>query len=52
MAAILYPSIVMVHFVVQLCNFPSDKMQYLRANLIHIIIGNGAEGPVSDQYDY
>ncbi|VTT78454.1 unnamed protein product [Fusarium fujikuroi] len=52
MAAILYPLIAMVHFAIQLWNFPSDKTQYLRANLMHIIIGNGAEGPVSEQYDY
>ncbi|RKL31561.1 hypothetical protein BFJ72_g10965 [Fusarium proliferatum] len=52
MAAILYPLIAMVHFAIQLWNFPSDKAQYLRANLMHIIIGNGAEGPVSEQYDY
>ncbi|CZR41689.1 uncharacterized protein FPRO_11279 [Fusarium proliferatum ET1] len=52
MAAILYPLIAMVHFAIQLWNFPSDKTQYLRANLMHIIIGNGAEGPVSEAYDY
>ncbi|KAF5577882.1 hypothetical protein FPCIR_11865 [Fusarium pseudocircinatum] len=51
-AAILYPFIAMVHFAIQLWNFPSDKTQYLRANLMHILIGNGDEGPVSDQYDY
>ncbi|KAI1016020.1 hypothetical protein LB504_009263 [Fusarium proliferatum] len=52
MAAILYPFIAMIHFAIQLWNFPSDKMQYLRANIMHIIIGNGPEGPVSEEYDY
>ncbi|KAF4429632.1 hypothetical protein FACUT_9040 [Fusarium acutatum] len=42
----------MVHFAIQLWNFPSGKTQYLRANLMHIIIGNGPEGPVLDRYDY
>ncbi|KAH7143287.1 hypothetical protein DER46DRAFT_581558 [Fusarium sp. MPI-SDFR-AT-0072] len=51
-AAILYPAIAMTHFAIELWNFPSDKMQYLRANLMHIVIGNGAEGPVSEAYDY
>ncbi|KAG5743267.1 hypothetical protein H9Q69_013687 [Fusarium xylarioides] len=52
MAAILYPFIAMIHFAIQLWNFPSDKTQYLRANLMHILIGNGPEGPVSEKYDY
>ncbi|KAF5643116.1 hypothetical protein F52700_2831 [Fusarium sp. NRRL 52700] len=52
LAAILYPFIAMIHFAVQLWNFPSGKTQYLRANLMHIIIGNGFEGPVSEKYDY
>ncbi|EWG53268.1 hypothetical protein FVEG_17087 [Fusarium verticillioides 7600] len=52
MAAILYPFIAMIHFAIQLWNFPSDKTQYLRANLMHILIGNGDEGPVSAKYDY
>ncbi|KAF5609133.1 het-domain-containing protein [Fusarium pseudoanthophilum] len=52
MAAILYPFIAMIHFAIQLWNFPSDKTQYLRANLMHILIGNGDEGPVSARYDY
>jgi len=52
MAAILYPFVAMIHFAIQLWNFPSDKVQYLRANLMHITIGNGPEGPVLEQYDY
>ncbi|KAM5509981.1 hypothetical protein FOXYSP1_12947 [Fusarium oxysporum f. sp. phaseoli] len=50
--AILYPAIAMIHFAIQLWNFPSDKTQYLRASLMHIVIGNGPEGPVSEAYDY
>ncbi|KAF5688133.1 hypothetical protein FCIRC_2040 [Fusarium circinatum] len=51
-AAISYPLIAMIHFAIQLWNFPSNKTQYLRANLMHILIGNGDEGPVSEAYDY
>ncbi|KAF4503249.1 hypothetical protein FAGAP_515 [Fusarium agapanthi] len=51
-AAISYPLIAMIHFAIQLWNFPSDKKQYLRANLMHILIGNGDKGPVSEAYDY
>ncbi|KAK2687924.1 hypothetical protein QWA68_013798 [Fusarium oxysporum] len=51
-AAILYPLIAMMHFAIQLWNLSSHKTQYLRANLMHIVIGNGAEGPVSEAYDY
>ncbi|KAH7223034.1 hypothetical protein BKA60DRAFT_633247 [Fusarium oxysporum] len=51
-AAILYPAIAMIHFAIQLWNFPLNKTQYLRANLMHIVIGNGPEGPVSEAYDY
>ncbi|KAF5632292.1 het-domain protein [Fusarium tjaetaba] len=52
LAAILYPFIAMIHFAIQLWNYPSDKTQYLRGNLMHILIGNGDEGPVSAKYDY
>ncbi|EXM19971.1 hypothetical protein FOTG_11998 [Fusarium oxysporum f. sp. vasinfectum 25433] len=41
----------MIHFAIQLWNFPSDKTQYLRASLMRIVIGNGPEGPVSEAYD-
>ncbi|KAF5566802.1 hypothetical protein FNAPI_972 [Fusarium napiforme] len=52
LAAILYPFITIIHFAIQLWNFPSEKTQYLRANLMHILIGNGDEGPVAEGYDY
>ncbi|KAF4950776.1 hypothetical protein FGADI_7972 [Fusarium gaditjirri] len=51
-AAIMYPFIAMIHFAIQLWNFPSEKKQYLRVNLMHIMAGYGAEGPVSEAYAY
>ncbi|KAJ3526793.1 hypothetical protein NM208_g7902 [Fusarium decemcellulare] len=41
-----------MRFAIKLRNFPSDKMRYLRVNLMHAIIGNGPEGMVSEAYSY
>ena len=50
-AAIAYPAIALLHLLWQLVTFPQDKMAYLSANLSNLVIGQGARGPVTADFD-